>query len=248
MTSPAWFISGSNRGIGLELVNQLSQRKDAIIFAGVRDPSNAKDLKALADKNPNIHIVKLVSASKEDAEAAAQLVERVAGGLDYVVANAGVGNDYATILQLTAENLNHHFTVNALGPLVLFQALYPLLKKRNTRRFVPISSVAGSIQSVPAFNMPITSYQTSKVALNLVTRKIAQEHESEGFVVFPLHPGSVETDMAKNFVDKVGDDIKKVLQFITPQVSANGILKVIDNSKPEDNSKFFSYDGAEIPW
>eukprot|EP01117_Protostelium_nocturnum_P014010 TRINITY_DN5289_c0_g1_i1.p1 TRINITY_DN5289_c0_g1~~TRINITY_DN5289_c0_g1_i1.p1 ORF type:complete len:247 (+),score=56.56 TRINITY_DN5289_c0_g1_i1:110-850(+) len=246
MTSPAWFISGSNRGIGFEIVNQLSQRQDTIIFAGARDPSSATELKALAQKNPNIHIVKLVSASKEDAEAAAQLVERVAGGLDYVVANAGVGNDFCPVLELTSESLSSHFTTNAIGPLVLFQALYPLLKKRDTRRFVPISSTAGSIQSVIPF--PTTSYQTSKAALNMITRKIALEHGSEGFIVFPLHPGVVNTDMTKFITGKLDSSVSKHFQFDTTQSSASGILKVIEGSKPEDNNKFLSFDGTEIPW
>jgi len=89
MSSTAWFISGTNRGLGLELVKQLSGCPNTIVFAGVRDLASANALQELAASSKNIHIVKLDSGSVADAQAAAKKVEEIAGGLDVVIANAG---------------------------------------------------------------------------------------------------------------------------------------------------------------
>lgn len=68
----------------------LSCRKDAIVFAGARNPSAATELQNLANQLPDkVHVVKLTSGSKEDNEKAVETIKEVAGRLDVVVANAG---------------------------------------------------------------------------------------------------------------------------------------------------------------
>eukprot|EP01117_Protostelium_nocturnum_P000219 TRINITY_DN10296_c0_g1_i1.p1 TRINITY_DN10296_c0_g1~~TRINITY_DN10296_c0_g1_i1.p1 ORF type:complete len:251 (+),score=62.39 TRINITY_DN10296_c0_g1_i1:62-814(+) len=250
MTSTSWFVSGSNRGIGFNIVSQLSERKDTIVFAGVRDPSKATELKSIAEKNKNVHIVKLDSSSREDAKNAAKFVESTTGSLDYVIANAGIAESHAPTIELSEEIFLRHFQVNALGPLILFQELYPLLKKGDTKRFITVSSAAGSIGSVLPF--PNTHYQTSKAAANIITRKIALEHGPEGFVVFPVHPGLVSTDMSKEFINGFPDVVKNLeaanIKVLQPDFSARSILKLADESKPEHNNKFLNFDGTEITW
>jgi NAD(P)-dependent dehydrogenase (short-subunit alcohol dehydrogenase family) len=181
----AWFISGANRGIGLELV-KIAVDRGYIVFAGVRTTSKAVVLNNLAAKNPNVHIVKLESVSVSDAHAAAEVVEQVTGGLDVVIANAGIANNWQPVTEIDLSSLNDHYQVNAVGPIILFQALYPLLAKRQTRKFVTVSTMGASIErTIP---VPSTVYGSSKAALNYITRSIHKEHSPEGFVVFPIHP------------------------------------------------------------
>lgn len=81
-------VSGANRGLGLGLVQSLLQRNNTIIFAGVRDLESATVLLNLAKDHPDLHVIQLTSAGKEDNEAAAREVERVTGRLDILIANA----------------------------------------------------------------------------------------------------------------------------------------------------------------
>jgi norsolorinic acid ketoreductase len=48
--------------------------------------------------------------------------------LDIVIANAGVSKDFGPALRTPAKEMLDHFTVNTMGPLLLFQATAPLLK------------------------------------------------------------------------------------------------------------------------
>lgn len=61
------------------------------------------------------------------------MVEQVTGGLDVVIANAGIANNWQPVTEIDLSSLNDHYQVNAVGPIILFQALYPLLAKRQTR-------------------------------------------------------------------------------------------------------------------
>ena len=85
-----YLITGANRGIGLGLVRKLLEDKDAVVFAGARDPSSANELKDLASASPDrLYLVKLNSGSVEDAKAVAAEIEAKAGKLDVLIANAG---------------------------------------------------------------------------------------------------------------------------------------------------------------
>jgi NAD(P)-dependent dehydrogenase (short-subunit alcohol dehydrogenase family) len=75
--------------VGLGLVTALAAREDTIVFAGARDPSSATALHELADKQKNVHILKLVSCDEAGNRAAVEEIKRIAGALHVVVANAG---------------------------------------------------------------------------------------------------------------------------------------------------------------
>ena len=98
--------------IGLELVTQLATRPDAIVFAGARDPTRADSLHALANAHPErVHVIKVVSADKENNKAAVEEIKRVAGRLDVVLANAGIGDSHEKALEVPTEQMVRHFEV-----------------------------------------------------------------------------------------------------------------------------------------
>ncbi|KAJ3039986.1 hypothetical protein HDV00_011541 [Rhizophlyctis rosea] len=246
MTNTAYFITGANRGIGFALVSALAKRENTTIFATARDPTKATDLQTLAKSNPNLHIVKLESGSIADAQAAAEYVSKTTedGGLDIVIANAGISDAYYSVLNTTPEVLENHFSVNVTGPLVLFQALYPVLKKRQTRKFVAISTGLASITNI--FPAPVLGYGLSKVGLNYLIRKIHSEHAEEGFITFPLSPGWVDTDMGRQGATTLLGEGNK--PPITTEQSVAGILKTVDGATKESAGRFLSFDGEEFQW
>jgi norsolorinic acid ketoreductase len=239
----AWFISGANRGIGFEIVKIISNLGN-IVFAGVRTPSKATALQKLASKNPNIHILQLESSSVADATAAAQTIQQITGGLDVVIANAGIANNWQKAIDLDLDSIYEHLKVNAVGPLILFRALYPLLLQRQTRKFVTVSTIAASSAVVPELPVPGAVYGSSKAALNYITRSIHKEHFEEGFIVFPIHPGMVDTEMGQAAAPLFG--MEKLP--MSPYESAQAVFNVVNSATKEQSGRFLSYDGTELAW
>lgn len=239
----AWFVTGANRGIGFEIV-KFAANRGYIVFAGVRDPSKASALSQLANQyDHRIHLVKLTSASVSDADAAAKLVQDTTGGLDVVIANAGIANNWQPIEDVDIASVREHFEVNTVGAIILFQALYPLLLKRQTRKFITISSNAASIGAI--FDSPHTAYGTSKAALNFVTQSIHKEHSSEGFIAFPIHPGFVTTDMGLAAAQEFDT---RFMVALTPEQSGKFVFEKADGATREDSGRFWVYDGTELEW
>ncbi|KAJ6495515.1 hypothetical protein DFH09DRAFT_1448649 [Mycena vulgaris] len=141
-----YLISGANRGIGYALAASLAARPNTVVFAGSRDPA-AQSLKDLAAKHPNVHPVKLTSADQADNEAAIAEIQKIAGQLDVIIANAGISKYYGTLHTTPISEFKQHWEVNTLGTVVLFQAAHTLLlaSPSKTPIFALISSVIGSM-------------------------------------------------------------------------------------------------------
>ncbi|KAL1667286.1 hypothetical protein GGF50DRAFT_48855 [Schizophyllum commune] len=242
MSPTVYLVTGANRGIGLALVAALAAaRPDVVVFAGARDLSRADKLHALSSAHPGcVHAIKVVSADKENNKAAIEEIKRVAGHLDVVIANAGIGDSYEKALEVPSEQMVRHFEINTNGPLVLFQTTYPLLRESKTPKFVTISSALGSIALAGQMALDVYAYGTSKAAINWVMRKL--HHDFPDMIIFPISPGRVLTDMAQA-ASKDDTPEQKAMRAafpaITPEESARGILEQVDVATRETHGGQF---------
>ncbi|XP_015495175.1 short chain dehydrogenase gsfK-like isoform X2 [Parus major] len=180
-------LTGSNRGIGLELVKQLlgSPRPPAWIFATCRDPEGprAQELRDLASKHPNLVLVKLDVENPSAITDAAKVVEgKLDGmGLNLLINNAGIYTPTASLETVDAEDMVRTYKTNAVGPMLMAQAFLPLLKKAaqdskekglscSKAAIINISTILGSIKKTPdSFFRPVISYRCSKADLTVDT-------------------------------------------------------------------------------
>jgi norsolorinic acid ketoreductase len=103
-----------------------------------------------------------------------------------VIASAGISKYYGLASVTPIEEVKEHFEVNTIGPLILFQATYPLLTGSSRPIFVALSTGIGSIGEMGNLPLPATAYGISKVALNYLVRKIHFENpEITAFVISP---------------------------------------------------------------
>ncbi|SCV01053.1 LAMI_0G09054g1_1 [Lachancea mirantina] len=252
MTKQTVFISGGNRGIGFSLVKAFAQEADTTVFTTARNPDSATELQKLSKSSGNIHIVKLDVNSEESIQAAEAAIAAITKEIDIFISNSGIADFDGYALNTKRPNWIKHYTTNTLGPILLFQALFPLIEKGKLKKAFFISSEAASFQlELP---IPTAAYGQSKAALNYTVRELALDLKKDGFTIAPFHPGVVDTDMAKKGAVKLGAlDPKSASLFdpanvITPDQSASYLKKLIEGLKPEDTGKFFAYDGSEIPW
>lgn len=116
-------------------------------------------------------LIKLDSSLPADAKRAVEEVK--ASGIDHIdilIANAGIGPPISSLETVDLGEVTNIFNVNALGPLALCQACHPLLQKPGNAKFVPITSIAGSIGALETNSAHIIpSYGISKAALDWIT-------------------------------------------------------------------------------
>ncbi|PRP75495.1 hypothetical protein PROFUN_10673 [Planoprotostelium fungivorum] len=239
-----WLVTGSNRGIGLGFVTHLSHRDDTVVFAAARDPDSAVELQKLSEGNADFHLLKISSENESEVAAAVEQIEQIAGHLDFVIANAGLGNGVLPTVTLSREEFDNHMNVNAWGTIVLFQKVHRLLIKKPQSVFVSISSDLGSNVAhraiITAPGTGLSAYGMSKAVVNWTMSRIAVEHKSEGIIALSIHPGAVHTDMLRGGIKS---QPKETQDFIlgmsrTVEQSTADVLSVIDKATQEQNGKY----------
>lgn len=225
------FISGANRGIGLEHTRRFAAA-GAHVFAAIRDPAGADDLKPLVDQGQ----VTLVPYDASDPSAPTQVAAALKGKpLDLLFNNAGVyGGDAQTIADLDPDAFIATLRVNTLAPLALTQALLPNLRQGEAKIIANQSSRMGSIGDNGSGGF--YAYRAAKAGLNMVTKCLANDLGAEGFIVVALHPGWVKTRMG-------GPNAP-----VDVTACVAGQAAVLERLTKSDNGRFFDYTGAELPW
>lgn len=179
--------SGLGLGLATLYLNQPNTR--VILTARTNDPSTI--LNALPQSYPGtLHgIYNLDSASTTDAIALRNSLLSPDNGvskIDIIIANAGVGEPFETLLNAPIDALEHFYRVNALGPVRLYQQLWKdLLENSANPKFIFVSSVLGSLTYVDF--TPCGGYGASKAAGNYFVRKMHEENR--GLVAVTIHPG-----------------------------------------------------------
>lgn len=119
-----------------------------------------------------LHLVTVESTSAEDVAQAVKDIE--AAGvthLDLVIANAGVCPTATPLATVDLKDVMTAFTINTAGPIILYQGLWPLLKKSpGSPKWLSVSSAAGSLARLEvhsAFVVP--AYGISKAGMNWFT-------------------------------------------------------------------------------
>ena len=245
MASRHCLVTGANRGLGLEFVRQLLARGDHVI-ATCRKPGKATALNALAGGHPGrLHVLPLDVADPKTHLELARELPLVLGGpdedapnesrpakLDLLINNAGVLHSGERFGRLSASIVEDSFRTNAMGPLLLTQALAESLADGG--KVANLSSQLGSIAGVSRFGTP--SYNISKAALNMVSALLAQALGSRGISVLALHPGWAQTDMGGSDATVPATD------------AVSGLLRVIDGATAAQSGHFFDWQGRELAW
>jgi len=242
--SPTVFITGANRGIGLEFVKQYAALGWNVI-ATTRKPEKAEQLQALVTTHEKIVIEQLdVTDFARIDELAAKYTEQT---IDVLLRNAGITPKYKSAFRRVSgvnwDIARNSMAVNAIAPLKLAQAFMAAVAASEQKKMIIISSKGGSFGLSP--KMPIMySYRASKAALNMYMYTLSFETPKKGITLILLSPGQVDTM-------EDSDQFKgiKIPNMIETNESVEKMLKVIDGLTPEDNGKFLTYeDGSVLPW
>ncbi|XP_065589452.1 C-signal-like [Cyrtonyx montezumae] len=249
-------VTGANRGIGLGFVQHLLALPNPpeVVFAACRDPKGqrAQELQKLASKHRSLVIVPLEVTDPASIKAAAASVgEHLKGsGLNLLINNAGIAKINSLDTE-TLKDMSEVYTTNTTAPLLLSQALLPLLKKAalgspgsglscSKAAIVNISSIGGSIKEMYLWEAAqCVSYRCSKAALNMLTRCQSMGYREHGILCVTLHPGWVQTDMgsAGGFTPPV-----------TVDASVAGMLKVLSSLSEKDTGTFLDWEGNVVAW
>ncbi|MBL6895312.1 MAG: SDR family oxidoreductase [Porticoccaceae bacterium] len=218
-------VTGSSRGIGLELCKQLNERGDQVIATCRQstDALAAMDVEVLENVD--------VSDPKSLTLLSTRLKERK---IDWLINNAGVLQSFSLddLDMSCIANFKKMFDVNSLGPLL---ATKLLLKHLGSGSKVGlITSRMGSIADNDSGGS--YGYRMSKAAANAAGKSLAIDLKSQGIAVGILHPGYVRTDMTGHSGLMDADE------------SVIGLIERMDNLNLTNTGSFWHTNGDILSW
>ena len=226
-------ITGANRGLGLGLTH-LYLKNNHTVFATARHPESAEELKVLQKTwGDKIAVFTLDLESDESIAEFTNRLKNVASHIDILIHNAGVYHKDEHLSILDRKHFLETFHANVFGPIILTKSLFSVLKSSKNPKVAIVSSQMGAL----TMHAPGSySYRSSKAAVNMLAKVLADEVETQGISVCTIHPGWVQTEMGgRNAMVSVED-------------SASGVSSVIESLSLQTTGRFFTWQGDEHPW
>ena len=218
-------VTGSSRGIGLELCRQLKERGDHVVATCRRstDALSALDVEVLEDVD--------VSDPESLNLLSIRLMERK---IDWLLNNAGILQSFG-LNDLDANcsvKFKKMFDVNSLGPLLATKSLLKHLDRGS--KVGLITSRMGSIADNDSGGS--YAYRMSKAAANAAGKSLSIDLKSHGISVGILHPGYVRTDMTGH------NGLMDVDEAVI------GLIERMDNLNLTNTGSFWHTNGDILPW
>jgi NAD(P)-dependent dehydrogenase (short-subunit alcohol dehydrogenase family) len=224
------FVTGGNRGIGLETARQLGKQGVKVVI-GSRDLEKGK---AAAEKlradGADVEAIRFDITKPADYREAYNYFDKNFGRLDILINNAGISKETVggpnNASSASRELLRETFDTNFFGTVELTQTLLPLIRKAPEGRIVNLSSSLGSLTlhsdpKSPIYPAKVLAYNASKTALNAFTVHLAHELRDTKIKVNSAHPGWVKTEMGTDAAPmEIPDGAKTSVQLAL--LSANG--------------------------
>ncbi len=196
-------ITGSTDGIGKQAAQELARMGARILLHG-RNQERGEIAREEIIKSTGNHQVEFVMADLGSQEQVRDLAAQVHGLTDQInvlINNAGVD---LTERQLTEDGYEMTFAVNYLAPFLLTNLLMDLIQNGKPSRIINVSSSVHvkaridfeNLQGEKSF-IGWHAYTTTKLALVMFTKELAERLESSGITCNCLHPGAVDTKMLR---------------------------------------------------
>jgi NAD(P)-dependent dehydrogenase (short-subunit alcohol dehydrogenase family) len=133
-----WVVTGANRGIGLALVREISDRGDPVTGTA-RVPERADELRSTG--------VRVEQLDVSDDASVSEFSRRLDGiAVDYLIHNAGIGWAGPSVEELEPADVSRNLDVNTVGAIRVTRALFPNLRAGTRKTVVGISSGLASLE------------------------------------------------------------------------------------------------------
>ncbi|KAI4604117.1 hypothetical protein KJ359_000245 [Pestalotiopsis sp. 9143b] len=265
---PSYVITGVSKGLGFELLNQISSDSSNTVIGLVRDKSGTEEkVKAELGDRSNIHILQGDLDDYDSLVKAAAATSEITGGsLDYLIANGGyiahwdaydgigtLGTNDPERVELELTKLNK---TNVIGNIHLYNQFIPLILKGKVKKVVAISSGLADPDTVNSLELPTAPlYAISKAGLNMVTAKFNAQYKKDGILFLSICPGMVDVGHYKNTTPEQMPALQTLMGKFkayaphfqgpaTPAVAMKDVISVWENATVEkDGGEFLSHHG-----
>lgn len=225
------WITGASSGIGEAFAYAFAAEKAKLILSARRKEELERVKQRCNLPDENIMVLPMDVAELDRIEVLTQQVVSRFGQIDILVNNAGLSH-WSKLKDTSLDVIKRIMDVNFMGGVALTKAVLPDMLKRKQGSIVVISSILGKIVTAKQ-----GAYNSSKHALHGFYDTLRAETATDGIQVMLVCPGFVNTNVAKNSLDRTGNPIgknnKMIENGIDPGDLARKVIRALRDGKEE---------------
>jgi 3-oxoacyl-[acyl-carrier protein] reductase len=236
-------VTGGSRGIGRSIALAFAEAGADVAIGYRRDADAAQECVAAIEAAGQRALATV--ADVRDLAAMQGLVADCTeslGGLDIVVANAGVPTRFEPIEAVDPGYWQRVIDIDLNGVFHTLHAALPVLKAQQSGVILTVSSAAADLCGANG-----GPYVAAKAAVNAITKMVARETASLGIRCNVIAPGVVETKLGEGLLAFHGDGILKGIplgRLGTPEEIAKLAVYLASEDAAWVTGKVFRIDGG----
>lgn len=207
-------ITGGAGGIGSSTA-ELFLKEGAQVMIADRDKEALKKVANDLGNPEQLDYIECDVSSLDDNKKAVSNTIDSFGGLDILLANAGIEGEVKPIVDYPAETFEKVLDINVKGPFYAIKSAFPEIEKRDGGSIIITSSVAGLMGTGS-----VAAYTTSKHAVIGLMREAAKEGAPKKIRVNTVNPAPVDNRMMRSlesgFAPDNEDEAKEQFESMIP--------------------------------
>ncbi len=203
LENKVYIITGSGRGIGLEIARTFAKNKAIVVLSDYNEESLTQ---AKEEFDTNNYPYTAIPCNITDENEVLNLIStthKKYGKIDGLINNAGITRD-TLLMRMKNEQWDAVIETNLKGVFLATRAAVKYLVSQKFGKIINIASVVGVTG-----NAGQTNYSASKAGVIGFTKSIAQELGSRNITANAIAPGFIDTDMTNKLSDKVKEEFLK---------------------------------------
>lgn len=193
-------VTGASRGIGRAILKKMAEEGANVIACSSHPTDERVAMYADISKEYDVTITPVYfdMRDEESVKKGVQEIKALKLPISILVNNAGI-SQMGLLAFTKIADAHKIFQVNYFSQLVMIQSLMGTLSKNDSASIINVASVAGIDGGVG-----VSVYGSTKAAIILLTKVLAQEFAQMHIRVNAIAPGMIETDLA----DEMGEKAK----------------------------------------
>ena len=180
-------ITGGAQGFGRAIAERFLSSGARVSLWDVNPELTAETARELGG-SPNVHTARADVSKRDEVDAAVKSTVAALGGVDVLVANAGITGPNFTTWEYPPEDWVRVIEVDLVSVYYCCRAIVPLMLAQKYGRIVTISSVAGK-----EGNPNASAYSAAKAGIIALTKSLGKELARENIAVNCITPAAART-------------------------------------------------------
>ena len=227
------FITGATDGIGQATAQALAKRGARLILTARTKEKGERAVTELKRKTGNdaVEYIECDLASFASIKRCAEEYKKRFQRLDVLISVAGV---MPLERQTSQDGIELNMAVNYFAPVLLEELLLPLIEHSAPARIINVTSSTYALGDIDLDHLRgketyerYDAYGTSKLALMLYTKYLADSLRGSGIAVNTVHPGWIRTKLAIGALGKSGFAAQTLLPFLKMRPAWYGARSIV---------------------